>query len=323
MGARGKLRVAPDGMRAFQAERPVLDSCDVIRCARSSGATGSPGDSMTIQRLVLVSSFGFCALFSASSAHAIDKCKVKVDAKSGVISVSASGVAGTLQWGSSAGAEDNAFFNPSCVADGTAKGCQLADPMTAASKTPPEGCTIYLDDGSAPCSMWIKGCSPGLRSAPTAGALVWKDASGAVVGAADDTGVQLYRETNGVIVRMAVQSGNHVFNETGEFHYNSSDCTGTALVVGANSTIRNPIVNDAFSGIVYYAPDGGTYQNDNSILRQDPMIMAPPDCSAFYPGSTFVAIGRCCQSLPNMQYLTVPAIVDFTGVAWPIAPALN
>jgi hypothetical protein len=104
------------------------------------------------------------ALTVAVPARAIEKCKVKVG-KTGVIEVGASGVSGTLQWGAESGAEDTAFFNAgTCVADGKAKGCQLADPGSLEARTPPAGCTIYLDDGVAPCSAWIRGCTPGARA---------------------------------------------------------------------------------------------------------------------------------------------------------------
>jgi len=103
------------------------------------------------------------AMMVAMPAHAIDKCKVKVG-KTGLIGVDASGVTGTLLWGGVSGAEDSAFFNAgTCVVDGKAKGCQLANPMTLDARTPPASCTIYLDDDVAPCWAWIRGCTPGAR----------------------------------------------------------------------------------------------------------------------------------------------------------------
>lgn len=101
-----------------------------------------------------------CALMFPAPAHAIDKCKVKIG-KTGVIEVSASGVSGTLKWGATEGAENQTFFNAvSCVAGTKAKGCQLADPATLAARTPPAGCTLYLDDDGANCSAWMRGCTP-------------------------------------------------------------------------------------------------------------------------------------------------------------------
>lgn len=104
-------------------------------------------------------------LIASTSAQAIDKCKVKVDKKTGVLVVSAKGVSGTLQWGAAEGAETEPFFNAGvCVVAGKAKKCEIADPATLAAKTPPSGCTLYLDDDTAPCSVWIAGCTPGGRN---------------------------------------------------------------------------------------------------------------------------------------------------------------
>lgn len=106
--------------------------------------------------------------FAGTSAEAIEKCGAKVDKKTGTILVSASGVSGTLLWGSAQGEETSALFNvATCVADGKASKCTIADPATLAAKTPPEGCTLYLDDSGAACSAWIPGCTPGTRSAST------------------------------------------------------------------------------------------------------------------------------------------------------------
>ena len=91
---------------------------------------------------------------------------MKVDKKTGVLQVDAKDVTGTLVWGDTEGAESASFFNEGpCVANGKAKKCQIADPTTLAAKTPPAGCTLYLDDdGTAPCSAWIPGCIPGGRN---------------------------------------------------------------------------------------------------------------------------------------------------------------
>lgn len=100
--------------------------------------------------------------------EALQRCRVKVDKKTGVIQVYASSVdpSGTLAWGSQTGLETNSFFNTaSCVSSGKARKCELADPATLEAKTPPSGCTIFLDDGvSTPCSAWVRGCTPGART---------------------------------------------------------------------------------------------------------------------------------------------------------------
>ncbi len=105
-------------------------------------------------------------LVLAVPAHAIDKCKVKIDKKTGVLLVKAKEVTGTLLWGDAEDAVSEPFFNAGDCVDGTkAKKCEIADPTTLAAKTPPAGCTLYLDDdGTAPCSAWIAGCTPGGRN---------------------------------------------------------------------------------------------------------------------------------------------------------------
>ncbi len=97
-------------------------------------------------------------------AGAIDKCKAKVDKKTGVISVDIAGAAGQVLWGATQGNEANAFFNEvGCNLGASWKRCQIGDPATLASKTPPPACTLYLDDGATPCEVWISGCTPGPR----------------------------------------------------------------------------------------------------------------------------------------------------------------
>ncbi len=104
-------------------------------------------------------------MLCATSAHALGNCSVQIDQKTGVLVVSARAVTGTLHWGNSEGAETETFFNAgTCVIAGKATKCQIADPTTLAAKTPPSGCTLYLDDDGAPCSAWIAGCTPGDRS---------------------------------------------------------------------------------------------------------------------------------------------------------------
>jgi hypothetical protein len=103
-------------------------------------------------------------VIAAPPANAIDKCKAKVDKRTGVISVDALGVGGPLLWGATQGNETNPFFNEgTCNGGASWKRCQLGDPNTLAAKTPPPACTLYLDDGVAPCSVWIGGCTPGPR----------------------------------------------------------------------------------------------------------------------------------------------------------------
>jgi hypothetical protein len=100
----------------------------------------------------------------SEGAAAVDKCKAVAQKKNGVILVDAAGLAGPAAWGGEPGEATNVFFNAATCLKGTkAKKCELADPATLAGKTPPETCTVYVDDGVAECAAWIPGCTPGPR----------------------------------------------------------------------------------------------------------------------------------------------------------------
>lgn len=105
---------------------------------------------------------GTIVLLDVAPTLAVDTCRVRVDNKTGVIRVNATGVAGPLTWGVKSGQADNAFFDgATCVAGSKASGCELANPTTLAAKTPPAGCTLFVDDGVEECGAWIAGCTPG------------------------------------------------------------------------------------------------------------------------------------------------------------------
>ncbi len=115
---------------------------------------------------LIVATVAGLVLVTPDTGEAMTKCRVKVDKKTGLIQVDATGVLGPLQWGGESVGATNSFFNDAtCVASGRAKRCTLADPATLESKTPPASCTIHLDDGVTPCSAWIAGCTPGSRAA--------------------------------------------------------------------------------------------------------------------------------------------------------------
>ncbi len=113
---------------------------------------------------IMIVAAAVACMLGADTVHAINKCKVKVDNKTGVLLVSASGVGGVLKWGGALGQETNTFFNDvACLVGGKAKKCELADPATLAAETAPADCRIYLDDGVAACNVRVKGCMPGPR----------------------------------------------------------------------------------------------------------------------------------------------------------------
>jgi len=120
---------------------------------------------MAILRLLGLVLAPLALLALPEGAAAVDKCKATADKKTGVIRVDAFGLAGSPAWGGESGEATNVFFNAAtCVKGDKAKKCELADPATLSGKTPPETCTVYVDDGVAECAAWIPGCTPGPRN---------------------------------------------------------------------------------------------------------------------------------------------------------------
>jgi hypothetical protein len=100
-------------------------------------------------------------------------CTATVSTKGGTILVGARNVSGTLLWGNSSGTETNAFNNAGTCISGTsvvvARECELGAPGTAAAITPPPLCTLYLKDNGPECTAYIRGCTPGDRTAAPTG----------------------------------------------------------------------------------------------------------------------------------------------------------
>lgn len=129
------------------------------------------------------------ALWHPQPASAITKCTAKVGAADGVITVSASPVMGTLLWGDRPDAITKQFANAAtCIVAGKAKGCELGATSPAITReaiTPPDLCTIYVDDDTGPCAAYVKGCTPGARGAfghPNGGGLATESARECFVG---------------------------------------------------------------------------------------------------------------------------------------------
>lgn len=120
----------------------------------------------SIGRFAIVLAVGLATLLGPASGEAITRCTAKISAADGTISVSGTGVSGNLQWGAGSGSEANAFANETtCVQNGKAKGCQLGAPGTPTAVTPPELCRLWVRDDAAECSIYLKGCTPGARTA--------------------------------------------------------------------------------------------------------------------------------------------------------------
>jgi hypothetical protein len=113
---------------------------------------------------------------AAEAAEDADKCKVKVDKKSGVIEFSASDVDGaTLRWGDTTTNQPYAFFDPECVKGDKAVKCTLGSRDSREGKTPPRDCTLYVTDARASCAAWIPGCTPGVREPEIFGGMIGAD----------------------------------------------------------------------------------------------------------------------------------------------------
>lgn len=256
------------------------------------------------------------ACSTVSTAHAIDSCRAKIDKRSGVILVDATNVQGPLLWGGQAGQETSAMFNAgTCVAAGKAKKCQLADPLTVASKTPPSGCSLYLDDGTAACSAWIPGCTPGSRS--STGALV-KDSAGSVVGyLADALGQTAIREEAGVTLRLPILADGAGFSSDGAVYYLANNCSGPDLLAPDTAIIKRVFALSGSIGL--YGPPTGTTQNIQSILYMFPNIGDQAGCDGYFgPGTTFTAPHGCCfPILPTPTVVGSPAPVNLAAFVPP------
>ena len=112
----------------------------------------------------------------ASGAEGAEKCRAKVDKKTGVIELSASKVDGaSLRWGDTTTNQPYAFFDPACLKGDKAVKCTLGDPGSREAKTPPRDCTLYVIDSRAGCIAWIPGCTPGIREPEIFGGQIGAD----------------------------------------------------------------------------------------------------------------------------------------------------
>jgi hypothetical protein len=261
-------------------------------------------------------------LVAPTDVSAIDKCKVKVDKRTGVINVDASPVGGPLAWGAASGSENNAFFNDAtCNVGGKAKKCQLANPATLAAKTPPPGCTLYLNDGVAPCSAWIPGCSPGARS--DAGALV-KDANGLLLGTTlDPNGQSALRNEGGTLVRLAIAYDGSGFVTFGGFLFASANCSGTPLL-GADPAMVKQV--NAIGTTGYYAPVATSTQSFSSNLQiAGTLYASQTDCdNNFGVGfSTHVPPYGCCLAAGGSGPLGTAQSIDLSSFTPPFKVELQ
>lgn len=226
-------------------------------------------------------------------ARAIDSCRARIDKKTGVIQVDASGVGGPLLWGSSSGAETNAFFNAgSCVAADKAKRCQLANPASLDSKTAPAGCTLYLNDGVAACSAWISGCSPGARR--DTGVLL-KDANGSTICTVlESNPANCVRDAGGTTIQMRSLYDGSGFESLVNLAYASNDCSGTPLMFPDASMARSVAVHGPTA---YFPPTSTSNTALQSQLYLASHYVDQTICDAVFGAgiTTFQGPNGCCM----------------------------
>jgi hypothetical protein len=260
-------------------------------------------------------------LLTTLDASAIEKCKVKVDKRTGVINVDATDVGGPLTWGAASGQETNTFFNnATCNVGGKAKKCNLAATASLAAKTPPPGCTIYLTDGVTPCSAWIPYCSPGARS--DAGALL-KDANGLLMGTVVDNIGQAVRNESGTIVRLPVAFDGSGYVTFSGFLFASSNCSGSPLLPTDDSMIK-PVNVIGTTG--YYAPTSTSNQSFNSNLQIfGNNYGSQTDCDNNFGlgNSTFVPPHGCCLSASGSGQFGTAQSIDLSVFATPFKVELQ
>jgi hypothetical protein len=172
--------------------------------------------------------------FIPSSASAVATCKVKVNSKTGTIDTYATGVSGPLLWGDRSGNEIVPFANAnSCIVNGTATGCEMGlgqgDPRLS---TPPDRCILYLKDSGAECSVFMKKCTPGLRTTNMV-------ALAAMATLAQS--ISLVDATNTLVL-----SGVNLQLVNGQGSTPTSSGTGN-LIIGYAESGRCALVNDPFA----------------------------------------------------------------------------
>jgi hypothetical protein len=97
----------------------------------------------------------------STPASAIEKCKARIDKKTGEILVSAGAVTGVPLWGG--GSPDdpkNAFPELASCQKGTKlKSCRIGAAGSPAARRAPSSCTLSVSDDAGPCESYIQGCT--------------------------------------------------------------------------------------------------------------------------------------------------------------------
>ena len=104
-------------------------------------------------------------------AAAVDKCRAKIDSKTGSLQVDATGVgAGFGFFMPEIGDEVILGFanQDGCVKNGKAKKCRISN-NAEQWHIPPSRCVVGVKDDTSSCFAYLRGCTPGARPMPRTG----------------------------------------------------------------------------------------------------------------------------------------------------------
>jgi hypothetical protein len=92
---------------------------------------------------------------------AIEKCKARIDKKTGEILVSAGAVSGAPLWGGgSPDSPNNPFPDLASCQKGTKlKSCRIGAAGSPAARRAPSSCTLSMSDDAGTCESYIQGCT--------------------------------------------------------------------------------------------------------------------------------------------------------------------
>jgi hypothetical protein len=100
-------------------------------------------------------------VLAGSPASGVEKCKVRVDKKTGDLLVSASAIVGTPQWGGGEPADAKNDFHEllSCVKAGKLKNCRIGAPGSVLARRAGASCQLAIRDDGGLCRTRIPGCT--------------------------------------------------------------------------------------------------------------------------------------------------------------------
>jgi hypothetical protein len=184
----------------------------------------------------------------AAPARAVSKCKVKVEAKTGALLVSASEVVGTLTWGDAGSNAGRSFDNiASCVSGGKAKSCRFGSAGSLRAITPPVSCTVRVKDDTGTCEARVKGCTPGDRG------YYAKDVNGRLLArcAGGFLGSCFIHAPDGRMIQIGTFS-NSIFPAADSVYFDQPGCTGAMYMTPPSGNAAQLPNGEFFNGELHY-----------------------------------------------------------------------